>query len=178
MCAEPLAEFPNFSEVYFVATSKTVILGSLFSEKEILHAFISISVLNLSTTFMMENMLGNLQCKIMIFINWNDVSSNRFLWLPRYLMRQYFLLGSCSLKVKKYGAVLILLPMLAFMLVQYTASCASILVFSMPISLMCSCFNAPSCSNVGIIIFLPLLATPFRIAISSLHEFFLGITQI
>ena len=121
---------------------------------------------------------GNLQCKIMIFINCNAVSSNRFLRLPRYLMRQYFLLGSWSLKVKKYGAVLILLSMLAFMLVQYSASRASILVFSMPIWLICSCFNAPSCSNVGIIIFLPLLATPFRIAISSLHAFFLGITQI
>ena len=52
-----MQKFSNFHETKFMLASKIILLGSPYSEKIILHVFISVSVLNPSVGFTTGNLL-------------------------------------------------------------------------------------------------------------------------
>ena len=62
--------------------------------------------------------------------------------------------------------------MSAFMLTLYMDLCTSGLFFFIPMWVKCSCFSALSFSTVGIIIVLPFIAMPSKIAVSSLNDWY------
>ena len=110
--------------------------------------------------------------KIILLINCKDISSDRFPWPPWYFVCHYLILGSCGMVIKTCGAVLIITfitSISVFKLIQYINSHASMLVFAMPIWLICSWFIAFYCSVAGMII-LPLMAIPSMITILSLND--------
>ena len=105
----------------------------------------------------------DLQFKYNDVSNRKDVSPDTFPWPSCYFVWDYFVLGLCGLIIKACGTALITSSILVFTLIQCIDSHASILVFSMPTCLICSCFIALCCSDAGIIIPLPLVAIPSMI---------------
>ena len=106
--------------------------------------------------------------KINIVIDSKYVISDRFPWPPWYFVWHYFVIGSCGLKSRLVGKLLIASFRLTSMLFQYIGACASIFIF-MCIWLLCSWFTALSCSDAGMIILLPLMTVPSMIPVSSLN---------
>ena len=81
-----------------------------------------------------------------------------------------FSFGCVGWKSRHVGQFLIVLFMSAFKVIQFMDSCASSLVFSMLMWLMCGWSNTFFCNDAGIIIFLPFLAIPPMTAISCLKD--------
>ena len=74
-----LQKFLNFCKTKFMLASDTILLGSPYSKKIILHVLIRLSVLNPSTSFFdWEFTVVMFNTKIMLVINGEDVTSYSF----------------------------------------------------------------------------------------------------
>ena len=71
-----------FSETKFVPAFETILLGSLYSEKTILHVLLGYCTEPFHQLHDWEFAVVIYNTKIMLVINGKDVSSSRFPWPP------------------------------------------------------------------------------------------------
>ena len=160
-----------FSDMKLVLVSEITLNGNPYSGKIFLCVFIRWSTLNPALCFITRNCCGNLQCISNAWhLQWRHLHQQFPLVCLVFHGKATYPYGCTAWNEGKQGSFLIAFSVSQFMSIKYIESHAYSLIFSIPISLTCTCLSAHLCRDAGIMIPLLFITIPSVTALTSLNS--------